>query len=172
MTLTVLVGGARSGKSSLALQLAVRAGRPVAFLATGQALDDEMAARIDRHRAERPLDWRTVEEPVELGRALAEIAAETLAVVDCLSLWVSNVIESWQDEAIESAAASAARVAAARPGPTIAVTNEIGLGIVPMHPLGRRYRDVLGRVNALWVEASDESYFVVAGRRIRLEEAL
>jgi adenosyl cobinamide kinase/adenosyl cobinamide phosphate guanylyltransferase len=172
VTLTVLVGGARSGKSSLALQLAARAGGPVVFLATGQALDDEMAARIDRHRAERPRDWRTVEEPVELGRALAEIAAETLAVVDCLSLWVSNVIESWQDEAIEAAAASAARVAAARPGPTIAVTNETGLGIVPMHPLARRYRDVLGRVNALWVEASDEAYFVVAGRRIRLEEAL
>jgi adenosyl cobinamide kinase/adenosyl cobinamide phosphate guanylyltransferase len=172
VTLTVLVGGARSGKSSLALQLAARAGGPVVFLATGQAGDEEMAARIDRHRAERPRDWRTVEEPVELGRALAEIAAETLAVVDCLSLWVSNVIESWQDEAIEAAAASAARVAAARPGPTIAVTNETGLGIVPMHPLARRYRDVLGRVNALWVEASDEAYFVVAGRRIRLEEAL
>ena len=172
MTLTVLVGGARSGKSSLALQLAARSDGPVVFLATGQAGDEEMAARIDRHRAERPRDWHTVEEPVELGRALAEIAAETLAVVDCLSLWVSNVIESWQDEAIEAAAASAARVAAARPGPTIAVTNETGLGIVPMHPLARRYRDVLGRVNALWVEASDEAYFVVAGRRIRLEEAL
>jgi adenosyl cobinamide kinase/adenosyl cobinamide phosphate guanylyltransferase len=168
----VLVGGARSGKSSLALHLAVRAGGPVVFLATGQALDDEMAARIDRHRAERPSGWCTVEEPVELERALAEIDADTLAVVDCLSLWVSNVIESWQDETIEAAAASAARVAAVRPGLTIAVTNETGLGIVPMHPLARRYRDVLGRVNAVWVGASDESYLVVAGRRIRLEEAL
>jgi adenosylcobinamide kinase / adenosylcobinamide-phosphate guanylyltransferase len=165
LTLVLLLGGARSGKSVLAIRLAEREGAPVVFVATGEAGDEEMAARVERHRAERPAAWRTVEEPVELERALAEAPPGSTAIVDCLSLWVSNVFESLPVEAL---AASAAQVAAVREGLTIAVSNEVGLGIVPDNALARRYRDVLGRVNATWATAADEAYLVVAGRRLRL----
>jgi len=165
LTLVLLLGGARSGKSGLAIRLAEREGAPVVFVATGEAGDEEMAARIERHRAERPAAWETVEEPVELERALAEAPPGSTAIVDCLSLWVSNVFES---QPVEALAASAAQVAAVREGLTITVSNEVGLGIVPDNALARRYRDVLGRVNATWAAAADEAYLVVAGRRLRL----
>jgi adenosylcobinamide kinase / adenosylcobinamide-phosphate guanylyltransferase len=170
MSLVVLLGGARSGKSQLALKLAERASAPVVFLATGEAGDDEMVDRIARHRQERPASWSTVEEPVELERAVGAVDDETTLIVDCLSLWVSNLIERLTGPEIEAAAEAAAQVAAARAGLTVAVSNEVGLGIVPDNALARAYRDVLGRVNALWVAAADEAYFVVAGRTIELEE--
>lgn len=168
MSLTMLLGGARSGKSRLALDLAARSGS-VVFIATGEARDQEMAARIDRHRAERPAEWQTIEEPLRLREALAETPSDSAVIVDCLSLWVANLLEHGGPEAVEAEAVAAAGIAAARPGPTVAVSNEVGLGIVPVTPLGRAYRDVLGRVNALWVEASAEAFFVVAGRALRLE---
>lgn len=154
MSLVVYVGGARSGKSRIAVERAESEGVPVTFIATGEAGDDEMAERIARHRAERPESWTTIEEPVELGRALASVAAGDTVVVDCLSLWVANGGDG--------------AVLAPRAGLTIAVTNEVGLGIVPENALARAYRDDLGRVNAAWVEAADEAYFVVAGRALRL----
>jgi adenosyl cobinamide kinase/adenosyl cobinamide phosphate guanylyltransferase len=166
MTLVLYVGGARSGKSRLALERALSSGATVVFLATGEALDDEMADRIARHKAERSAGWETVEEPVELERALADVAPDATVVVDCLSLWVANVFETAPAEELGELAAARA---ATRPGLTIAVTNEVGLGIVPDNKLARRYRDVLGRVNATWAAAADESYFVVAGRALRLE---
>jgi adenosylcobinamide kinase / adenosylcobinamide-phosphate guanylyltransferase len=166
MTLVLLIGGARSGKSSLAVERAAREGLPVVFVATGEAGDDEMAARIAQHRRERPPEWTTVEEPAELALAVAAAPGADVLIIDCLSLWVANVFERI---AVEDAAAEAARLAAARPGLTIAVTNEVGLGIVPDNELARRYRDVLGRVNAIWAAAADEAYFVVAGRALRLE---
>jgi len=155
MSLVVLVGGARSGKSRLAIERAHAEGAPVTFIATGEALDAEMAARIARHRAERPERWTTIEEPVDLHGALASVPAGNTAVVDCLSLWLAN----GGDGAIPTA----------RDGLTVAVTNEVGLGIVPDNAQARGYRDDLGRVNAAWVEAADEAYFVVAGRMLRLE---
>jgi adenosylcobinamide kinase / adenosylcobinamide-phosphate guanylyltransferase len=170
VSLVVLLGGARSGKSLLALRLAERASAPVVFLATGEAGDEEMADRIARHRHERPASWSTVEEPVELERSVAAVDGEATLIVDCLSLWVSNLIERRPAPEIEAAAAAAVQVAAARSGLTIVVSNEVGLGIVPVNALARGYRDVLGRVNALWVAAADEAYFVVAGRTIKLEE--
>ena len=170
MSLVVLLGGARSGKSQLALQLAERAQAPVVFLATGEARDEEMADRIAHHRQERPASWATVEEPVELEQAVIGVDGTATLIVDCLSLWVSNLIERRPTPEIEAAAAAAAQVAAGRPGLTVAVSNEVGLGIVPLNALARSYRDVLGRVNALWVAAADEAYFVVAGQTIKLEE--
>jgi adenosylcobinamide kinase / adenosylcobinamide-phosphate guanylyltransferase len=166
MTLVLLIGGARSGKSSLAVERAARESLPVVFVATGEAGDEEMAERIAQHRRQRPPEWTTVEEPVELARAVAAAPGDAVLVVDCLSIWVANVLERGE---VEAAAADAARLAAARPGPTIAVTNEVGLGIVPDNELARRYRDELGRVNAIWAAAADEAYFVVAGRALRLE---
>jgi adenosyl cobinamide kinase/adenosyl cobinamide phosphate guanylyltransferase len=165
MTLVLLIGGARSGKSRLALERAEREGKPVSFIATGEAFDGEMTERIERHKAERPYAWATIEEPVELARALASVPAGVTAIVDCLSLWVANVFEL---EPVEALSAAAARAAAERPGLTIAVTNEVGMGIVPDNALARAYRDALGRVNAEWAEAADEAHLVVAGRTLSL----
>ena len=154
MTLVVLVGGARSGKSTLAVERAAAEGAPVTFIATGEAGDEEMAARIALHRAERPTDWTTIEEPVDVRGAIYSVPPGDTVIVDCLSLWVANGGDG--------------AVLAPRAGLTIAVTNEVGLGIVPENALARAYRDDLGRVNASWVDAADEAYFVVAGRMLRL----
>jgi adenosyl cobinamide kinase/adenosyl cobinamide phosphate guanylyltransferase len=158
VSLVVYVGGARSGKSRLAVARAAAAGAPVVFVATGEAGDEEMAERIARHRAERPADWQTVEEPLELAAALHAAPPGATVIVDCLSLWVAN----------GGGDVAALEAAAARKALTIAVTNEVGLGIVPANALARAYRDELGRVNAAWVGAADEAYFVVAGKSLAL----
>jgi adenosylcobinamide kinase / adenosylcobinamide-phosphate guanylyltransferase len=168
MTHVLLTGGARSGKSSLAVALAQRNGADVVFLATGQPGDDEMAARIARHRVERPGHWTTIEEPVRLVEAIGGVEPSACLIVDCLSLWVANLLEVERAEAIERDAAAAAGLAATRPGTTLVVTNEVGLGVVPATPLGRDYRDLLGRVNAIWAERATEAYLVVAGRVLPL----
>lgn len=168
--LVLLLGGARSGKSQLAVRLASARPGDVVFLATGEASDDEMAARIERHRAERPAGWSTVEESLDLERALAAVPPEAALIVDCLSLWVSNLLETTPEDELVARAQAAVRVAAARPGLTVVVSNEVGLGLVPMHPVGRAYRDALGRVNAVWSAAADEAYLVVAGRALPLTE--
>jgi adenosyl cobinamide kinase/adenosyl cobinamide phosphate guanylyltransferase len=160
MTLVVYVGGARSGKSRLALERALAAGAPVTFIATGEAGDDEMAERIELHRRERPEGWRTIEEPVRLADALAAVPEGETALVDCLSFWVANVLGEEDDAALSAAVG--------RDGLTIAVTNEVGMGIVPDNALARTYRDALGRVNAAWARAADEAYLVVAGRTLAL----
>lgn len=166
MSLVVLLGGARSGKSALAVRLA---GEVATLVATASPGDAEMEERIRRHRAERPAAWATVEEPVALGAALVSVEPERAVVVDCLSLWVSNLIAAgWADRAIEDEARAVAAAAAARDGLTVAVSNEVGLGIVPPTSLGRRYRDVLGRVNVAWALASDRTLLVVAGRTLEL----
>jgi adenosylcobinamide kinase / adenosylcobinamide-phosphate guanylyltransferase len=170
MALTVLLGGARSGKSSLAVDLAAAERAPVTFIATGEAGDAEMAERIAAHRAERPEEWVTVEAPTDIQEALADADPADTVILDCLTLWVANVLERGDGTAaVLEAAERAARSAGARVGLTIAISNEVGLGIVPATPLGRVYRDVLGSVNAIWVEASAEAALVVAGRSLRLE---
>lgn len=170
MALTVLLGGARSGKSTLAVRKAAAADAPVVFVATAEGRDEEMAERIARHRAERPDHWRTVEEPVDLLGAVAAAAPGDFLVVDCLSLWVSNLLETGlAEDDVAHAAVAVAAAASARPGTTIAVTNEVGMGLVPVYELGRRYRDLLGRVNAIWAAAADEALLVVAGRALVLE---
>jgi adenosyl cobinamide kinase/adenosyl cobinamide phosphate guanylyltransferase len=170
VSLVLLLGGARSGKSRQAVRLAEASGLPVAVVATAEARDDEMAARIARHRLERPPEWTVVEEPVELRAAIASARPDAVLVVDCLSLWVSNLLEhGFDDDAVEAESAAAAAEAARRAAPSIAVSNEVGLGVVPVSELGRRYRDVLGRVNAAWADAAAEAYLVVAGRLLRLE---
>jgi adenosyl cobinamide kinase/adenosyl cobinamide phosphate guanylyltransferase len=169
VTLIVLLGGARSGKSSLAVELAAADSAPVTFLATAGAGDEEMSARIALHRTERPERWQTIEEPVELRAALERVPPPDTLVIDCLSLWVANVLEALGPAIVERESDAAAALAAGRPGLTVAVTNEVGLGVVPATPLGRSYRDVLGRVNASWVSAANRALLVVAGRTLELE---
>lgn len=169
MPLTVLIGGARAGKSSLASRLASHTGLPVTLVATAQALDEEMKRRIARHREERPSEWETVEEPLDLGEALAAIDPARTVVVDCLTLWVSNlVLGDYADDEIEKRAAAVAQTAADREAPAFVVTNEVGSGVHPSTDLGRRFRDVLGRVNVIWSEVATDAYLVVAGRSIPL----
>jgi adenosylcobinamide kinase / adenosylcobinamide-phosphate guanylyltransferase len=169
MGLTLLVGGARSGKSTLALGLAGESGRTVVFVATSEPRDEEMAARIERHRRERRPEWSTVEAPLDLTGALAAAPEEACVVLDCLTLWTSNALEAgWTDEAVAQAAEEVARLAASRAAPTVVVSNEVGLGVVPDTPLGRRYRDVHGRVNAIFAAAAERACLVVAGRALEL----
>lgn len=169
MGLTLLLGGARSGKSRSAVHLAASWDGPVVVVATGEPRDEEMAARIARHRAERPPEWATVEEPIDLQAAIEAVPAEAATIVDCLTLWISNLMERRiDDDEVERRARDSARVAAARPAPTIAVSNEVGWGIVPMHPVSRRYRDLLGLANQAWAAQADRVLLMVAGRALPL----
>jgi adenosylcobinamide kinase/adenosylcobinamide-phosphate guanylyltransferase len=169
VTLTFVTGGARSGKSGYALRLAAAAGGPVAMIATAEARDGEMRERIAAHRAERPAAWRTIEEPRDLAGALAALTSDEFAIVDCLSLWVSNLLEDAGAPDVERLAGEAAVLAAGHAGGCVAVSNEVGMGIVPVNALARSYRDVLGRVNAIWADAADDALFAVSGRVLRLE---
>jgi len=157
--LTLILGGARSGKSTYALSLAK--GR-VLFVATAEALDDEMAARIAAHKAERPAAWDTLEEPRQIARLLRpKGSAYDTIVIDCLTLWVSNLMEGGGTPAEWVAPL----VATYRAGTAnwVVISNEVGLGLVPDNPLGRRYRDDLGTVNRLMGEAADRVTLMVAG---------
>lgn len=169
MPLVVLVGGVRAGKSRIAERLAAGTGGPVTVVATAQARDEEMARRIAEHRRRRAEEWTTVEEPAELEGALRAAPAEAAVVVDCLTLWVSNEIEAGRDdETIAARASGAADAAAAREALVVAVSNEVGSGVVPANALARRYADVLGRVNAIWAARADRCALVVAGRVLEL----
>jgi adenosyl cobinamide kinase/adenosyl cobinamide phosphate guanylyltransferase len=173
MPLVLLLGGARSGKSALAVRMAGGWAGPVAVVATLEARDQEMAERIRRHRGERPGHWLTLEAPRELERALREAPADAFVIVDCLTLWVSNLLEQGLDDRrVEQLARSAAATAAARTAPTVAVSNEVGAGIVPADALSRRYRDLLGQVNAAWAAEADQALLLVAGRAVPLLDPL
>ena len=171
MGLTVLLGGARSGKSALSSELAAETELPVVVVVTAEARDEEMTERIRRHRESRPAPWITVEAPVEVARAVGELAPNAFVVLDCLSLWVSNAIEAkLDDDRILHEAREIASALADREVPAVVVSNEVGLGIVPANALARRYRDTLGRVNATFVDAAERAYFVVAGKALALED--
>jgi adenosyl cobinamide kinase/adenosyl cobinamide phosphate guanylyltransferase len=171
MGLTVLLGGARSGKSGLSSKLASATDLPVVVVVTAEARDEEMTERIRRHRTSRPAAWTTVEVPIEVARAVGELEPNAFVVLDCLSLWVSNAIEGeLSDEQIVDEAREIAAALTKREAPAVVVTNEVGLGIVPVNALARRYRDTLGRVNATFVGEAERAYFVVAGKALALED--
>ena len=170
MSLTLLTGGARSGKSSIAVDAARRSGRSVTFVATAEPLDDDMAHRVRRHREERPPEWALVEEPIDLAGALGGIGDDGLVIVDCLTLWVSNLVGAGTDvDDVLIRAERAAAMASTRAGGTFVITNEVGSGIVPVAPDVRRWRDLLGRVNATFSAQADAAYLVVAGRLLALD---
>jgi adenosylcobinamide kinase/adenosylcobinamide-phosphate guanylyltransferase len=180
----LLIGGVRAGKSRRALELAHarRDGGGVLFVATAQALDEEMRARIDVHRRERPGDWDTLESPIDvaddLRRSLTAPSRYSVVIIDCLTLWVSNVLLSLSDAADAEAVVDArARdlldvlqsFVTAQNCAAIIVTNEVGLGVVPASRLGRRYRDALGRANQLAAEVADDVTLMVAGLSLPLK---
>jgi adenosyl cobinamide kinase/adenosyl cobinamide phosphate guanylyltransferase len=172
MALLVLLGGARSGKSALAQQLASATDAAVTLIATAEAHDDEMAERIAAHRAARPAQWTTVEEPIDVARALAGTPQHACVIVDCLTLWVSNLLlAGWSAQRIEEEATRVAALAGDRVAPTLVVSNEVGMGVVPAYELGREFRDVQGRVNAVFCAAADRSVMVFAGRALELTPA-
>ncbi len=171
MPYTFLIGGARSGKSSLAVRLASAVDGPVVVVATAEARDDDMAERIRAHRASRPDGWETVEAPIGLLDAVDGAGEDACVVLDCLTLWVSNAIEAGASgEQIDAEARTVTSILAGRPASSVVVSNEVGLGIVPANALARIYRDVLGRVNASFAAQASRSLFVVAGRGLTLEE--
>lgn len=189
--LTLILGGARSGKSAYAQRLAwERGGERVLYVATAQASDEEMAARIAAHRADRPATWQTLEAPRAVGPAVRRWWATAtrppvVVVVDCLTLLVSNVLVAMGEspdpvQGEMAALAEAEQLLAAideltspleaRPS-WIVVSNEVGMGLVPPYPLGRVYRDALGRVNQRVAAAADEVLLLVAGLPWRLKPA-
>lgn len=167
MGFVLILGGARSGKSDRAQRLGLESGRPVTFVATATVGDEEMAERIGRHRAARPSAWATVEAPLQLFDAVRAAPFDDFVIVDCLTLWVSNLLESGQgrDDVVRQADCVAAELAG-RHGAV--VSNEVGLGIVPASPLARTFRDVLGSVNARFATHAERSVLMVAGRDLEL----
>jgi adenosylcobinamide kinase/adenosylcobinamide-phosphate guanylyltransferase len=159
---TLVLGGARSGKSSHAEDLILGSGLEPHYVATGSAGDDEMAERIAHHRARRGPAWTTHEEQHDLVGALRAVAAPDRAVlVDCLTLWLSNLMFAERD--IEAETAALCDLLAVLPGPVVLVSNEVGLGLVPETPLGRRFRDAQGRLNQAVAAAVPRVVFVAAG---------
>ena len=169
----LILGGARSGKSHYAIQLAGEQAKDeeVVYLATAEAGDEEMAQRILRHRRDRPPGWRTVEVPREVASAVEELGTEAaVIIVDCITLWVSNLLlaeeqeaAAGQEEFILGEVKALARVAGEAEAHVILVSNEVGLGVVPPTRLGRIFRDVAGRANQLLAQAADEVYVTWAG---------
>ena len=169
---TLLIGGARSGKSDLAVRLASGWDGPVTFVATADDSGDEhLGARIARHRAERPSEWTTVEAPLDLATAVRGADARHLLVVDCVTIWVSNLmVGGFDEDAANPAADELLGALEERDTPSIIVTNEVGMGVHPSSSLGREYRDVLGRVNRRLSERAANAWLVVAGRVIQLHD--
>jgi adenosylcobinamide kinase/adenosylcobinamide-phosphate guanylyltransferase len=175
-SLTLIIGGARSGKSRAAQELAARlaAGRPVAYIATAEAGDDEMRERIARHRQSRPANWMTIEEPRRVTEALRRCDTAAVILIDCLTLYITNHLldlpdgpyghgDGWDVERAEAAIVTLIQVAQSVPADVIVVSNEVGLGLVPETPLGRVFRDVAGRANQAMAAAADRVVFMVAG---------
>ena len=169
MTVTFFTGGARSGKSYAAVYAATQIDHPVTFVATASALDDEMAHRIARHQAERPLHWTTIEVPLDLIAAVAHIPPDITVIIDCLTLWVTNQLldGSSSNEMVVRAHALVAW-AADRAGQTFIISNEVGSGIVPLGELTRGFQDALGTVNAIVSNAADRAFVFIAGRPMAL----
>ena len=184
--LILILGGARSGKSTFAEKLAAQSGQSVAFIATATGDDEEMRTRIARHQATRPRTWHTLEEPLDLPGALRRASSVAdVVLLDCLTLWTSNVLIQQADPANPETPSSdqlfneralneiEALLVTLRSLPThqtlIAISNEVGLGVVPAYQLGRIYRDTLGYVNQRLARVADRVYLLVAGIPVDLK---
>ena len=171
--LILIGGGARSGKSGFALAYAQKlagpgSARPL-FIATAQALDPEMQSRIDRHQRERGVGFDTLEEPLHLAAALEAAPADRVVLVDCLTLWLSNLlVQARPQPEIAGEIVALAAAARRRPGATLLVSNEVGMGVVPETPLGREFRDLAGLAHQHLAGVSDEIYAALMGLVVRL----
>lgn len=170
--LTLILGGARSGKSSHALRLAEETRKPVTFIATAQAYDDEMSARIQKHKAERPTHWQTLELPLHIAPNVSQVKSD-LVILDCVTLWVTNLLMQFvKDDLVDEVpfmqtaqAETEALLTAIRKTEQdwLIVSNEVGLGLVPPYQMGRVYRDALGWVNQRFAKEADKVVYMVAG---------
>lgn len=166
MTTSLFLGGARSGKSRLAEAAAEACEGPLVYVATAEAGDAEMADRIARHRADRGNRWETIECPIDLADAIAA-RPDAVVLVDCLTLWLSNLMLGGHDVARHGRAL--VEVMAGRRAPFFLVSNEVGLGLVPETPLGRAFRDEAGRLNQMVAASADSVTFVAAGLALRMK---
>lgn len=174
--LIFITGGARCGKSVFAEKLALEFGTPLCYLATAQALDNEMEDRVKLHRGRRGEQWHTLEEPLDLPRALKECDGRYQAVlVDCITLWLSNLLFEYErqeadiEERIMADVRQLADSLQEMTTPVILVSNEVGMGIVPENRLARLYRDIAGKANQLLAAAADEVHLVVSGIPLQLK---
>lgn len=167
MSLTLVLGGARSGKSRHAEELVERLPGPWSYIATAQAYDEEMAERIALHRSRRGDGWQTLDAPHELAAALKGLPAGRPVLVDCLTLWLTNRMLAEAD--VEAEGAALAEALAARGGETVVVSNEVGLSIVPENALARRFRDAQGRLNQMVAARAGTVIFMVAGLPMRVK---
>jgi adenosylcobinamide kinase / adenosylcobinamide-phosphate guanylyltransferase len=167
---TLILGGARSGKSALAERLAHESGQAVIYIATAQARDAEMAARIAHHRDRRPAHWQSVEEPLALANALRAYARpDRCVLVDCLTLWLSNLLGDADDKRFVRECEALLDVLPALPGELLFVSNEVGLGVVPMGELTRRFVDEAGRLHQAMAASCERVLFVAAGLPLPLK---
>lgn len=170
MAITLVLGGARSGKSAYAQkqaeQAAAATARPPLMIATAEAFDEEMHDRIERHRTERGDGWRTLEAPLHLAAAVRRLGAEDVAVIDCLTLWLSN--QMLRDHDLSAAVDDLTAALAACPASLWVVSNEVGWSLVPDNALGRRFRDEAGRLNQRIAAAADGACLIVAGLKLDL----
>lgn len=170
MTLTLILGGARSGKSTVACRVAQRLGSDVTFVATARPLDAEMRSRIIAHVDDRPESWVTVEAPLAVPKAVAGVDTSHTIIVDCVTVWISNLvveIELTHDEVL-TRVDDLIEVCLRRDATTVVVSNEVGMGVVPDTELGRSFRDLQGFVNSRLAASAERVGLVVAGRVLDL----
>ena len=163
----LVTGGARSGKSAIAERLTLQLGPRAVYIATAQAWDDEMAARIAAHQARRGPEWRTLAAPLDVVGALNDSDGTAPRLLDCLTLWLSNLMHAGRDWQAEGAALVAAL--AAQSAPVVVVTNEVGAGIVPENALAREFRDAAGTLNQMVAAQCDTLYLAVAGHPLKVK---
>lgn len=169
-SITTLLGGARSGKSALAVELGRRheaGGGQVVVVATAEPFDDDLARRIERHRADRP-PWTTVEAPVELAAAIGVLPPESMIILDCVTVWLANLFHHRPHGDPLREAQAVVTALGDRPGASVVISNEVGLGIVPADAGTRAYRDALGTINQRLVNASQRALLLIAGRAVAL----
>ncbi|MBI3811017.1 MAG: bifunctional adenosylcobinamide kinase/adenosylcobinamide-phosphate guanylyltransferase [Nitrospirae bacterium] len=170
--LTLILGGARSGKSRFAMEHGKTSGVSKYYIATAQALDAEMIRRIKEHRRQRPSDWTTIEEPLNLSEALQSVQGKAdIAVIDCLTLWLSNLLikTNGDEKKMEAEIDRFIRVATRLDLSVVAVSNEVGLGIVPADPMSRLFRDMAGILHQRFAEACHEVYWMTAGIAVKIK---
>ena len=166
--LIFILGGARSGKSTYALKLAESTPGKRLYLATAEALDDEMAERIKKHKRGRGNNWTTIEEPVKIADVIAKDKKHDVILLDCITIWLSNLITNSASK-IENYINSLVSACKKTKANIIVVSNEVGLGIVPDNPLAREFRDIAGIANQKIAAAADETYFVVSGIGVKVK---